>query len=41
MHHNFIHNLKTARVWGKNIFDGQMVGRDHVLYDKDIVELHL
>jgi len=41
VHHDFIHNLKTARVWGKNVFDGQMVGRDHILYDKDIVELHL
>lgn len=41
VHHDFIHNLKTARVWGKNVFDGQMVGRDHVLFDKDIVELHL
>ncbi|MBE0572780.1 MAG: 50S ribosome-binding GTPase [Ignavibacteriaceae bacterium] len=41
VHHDFIHNLKTARVWGKNVFDGQMVGKDHVLHDKDIVELHL
>jgi len=41
VHHDFIFNLKTARVWGKNVFDGQMVGRDHVLHDKDIVELHL
>jgi len=41
VHHDFIYNLKTARVWGKNVFDGQMVGRDHVLYDRDIVELHL
>jgi len=40
-HHDFIHNLKTARVWGKNVFDGQMVGRDYILHDKDIVELHL
>lgn len=41
VHHDFIHNLRTARVWGKNVFDGQMVGRDHILHDKDIVELHL
>jgi ribosome-interacting GTPase 1 len=41
VHHDFIYNLKTARVWGKNVFDGQMVGRDHILHDKDIVELHL
>ncbi|MCU0345088.1 MAG: 50S ribosome-binding GTPase [Ignavibacterium sp.] len=41
VHHDFLYKLKTAKVWGKNVFDGQMVGRDHVLYDKDIVELHL
>lgn len=41
VHHDFQQKLKTARVWGKNVFDGQMVGKDHVLNDKDIVELHL
>jgi ribosome-interacting GTPase 1 len=41
VHHDFQQKLKTARVWGKNVFDGQLVGRDHVLHDKDIVELHL
>jgi ribosome-interacting GTPase 1 len=41
VHHDFYKNLKTARVWGRNVFDGQLVGRDHILHDKDIVELHL
>lgn len=41
VHHDFQQKLKTARVWGKNVFDGQMVGKDHILHDKDIVELHL
>jgi len=41
VHHDFQQKLKTARVWGKNVFDGQMVGKDHILNDKDIVELHL
>ncbi len=41
VHHDFYQKLKTARVWGSNVFDGQLVGRDHVLHDKDIVELHL
>jgi len=41
VHHDFVFNLKTARVWGKNVFDGQMVGRDHILHDKDVVELHI
>jgi ribosome-interacting GTPase 1 len=41
VHKDFYRNLKTARVWGKDVYDGQLVGRDHILYDKDVVELHL
>jgi ribosome-interacting GTPase 1 len=41
VHHDSDFNLKTSRVWWKNVFDGQMAGRDHILHDKDIVELHL
>jgi len=41
VHHDFQQKLKTARVWGKNVYDGQLVGKDHILHDKDIVELHL
>ncbi|NDK16556.1 MAG: TGS domain-containing protein, partial [Armatimonadetes bacterium] len=33
-------SLKHARVWGTGVFDGQTVGREHVLHEKDIVELH-
>lgn len=40
VHRDFYENLKTARIWGANVFDGQMVSRDHVLSDGDIVELH-
>ncbi|MBA4067916.1 MAG: GTP-binding protein [Isosphaera sp.] len=32
--------VKSARVWGMGVHDGQTVGRDHVLHDKDVVELH-
>jgi ribosome-interacting GTPase 1 len=39
IHHDFYHNLKSARVWGHGVHDGQMVGREHVLHDEDIVEL--
>ena len=28
---------EIARVWGKGVFEGQMVPRDHVLNDGDIV----
>ena len=31
----------AARVWGTGVFDGQTVTRDHVLHDKDVVELHV
>ena len=41
VHHDFQQKLKTARVWGKNVYDGQLVGKEHILQDKDIVELHL
>jgi ribosome-interacting GTPase 1 len=41
IHLDFYKNLKTARVWGVGVFDGQMVGRDHVLHDEDIVELKI
>ena len=32
--------LKHARIWGTNVYEGQSVQRNHVLNDKDIVELH-
>ena len=41
VHRDFAENLKSARIWGTGVFDGQTVKRDHVLHDKDIVELHL
>jgi small GTP-binding protein len=41
VHRDFVEKLKTARVWGRDVYDGQMVGRDHVLYDGDVVELRL
>jgi ribosome-interacting GTPase 1 len=39
VHQDFVQGLKSARVWGKGVFDGQLVGRDHVLHDGDVVEL--
>jgi ribosome-interacting GTPase 1 len=41
VHRDFAENLKSARVWGTGVFDGQTVKRDHRLHDKDIVELHV
>lgn len=39
VHQDFFESLKSARVWGSASYDGQMVGRDHVLADGDVVEL--
>ncbi|OWK35938.1 GTPase [Fimbriiglobus ruber] len=41
VHKDFEEGLKSARVWGSGAFDGQTVGRDHILHEKDVVELHL
>ncbi len=40
VHRDFEEKLKSARIWGTGVFDGQSVTRDHVLHDKDVVELH-
>lgn len=40
VHRDLEDAVKSARVWGHGVHDGQTVGRDHVLYDKDVVELH-
>jgi small GTP-binding protein len=41
VHRDFHDKLKSARIWGTGVHDGQAVGREHVLHDKDVVELHL
>ncbi|MBI4194355.1 MAG: TGS domain-containing protein [Betaproteobacteria bacterium] len=40
VHKDVAHSLRYARVWGKSGFDGQQVGREHLLADGDVVELH-
>jgi ribosome-interacting GTPase 1 len=40
IHKDFVAKLKFARLWGKDEYQGQMVGRDHVLEDGDVIELH-
>ncbi|MCH7989789.1 MAG: TGS domain-containing protein [Planctomycetes bacterium] len=40
VHRELAEKLKFAKVWGKSVHDGQSVGREHVLGDKDLVELH-
>ena len=42
VHKDFQKNLKSAKIWGTSAdFPGQMVSRDHVLDDEDVVELQI
>jgi len=41
VHQDFAKKLKSAKVWGSAVFDGQMVQRDYVLQDGDVVELQI
>jgi ribosome-interacting GTPase 1 len=40
VHKEIAERLRFARIWGSARFDGQQVDRDHVLADRDVVELH-
>jgi ribosome-interacting GTPase 1 len=40
VHQDIADGLKYARLWGSGNFDGQQVGPDHVVADRDVVELH-
>jgi ribosome-interacting GTPase 1 len=40
VHRQLAENLRFARIWGTGVYDGQNAPRDHVLHDKDIIELH-
>ena len=41
VHQDFATKLRSAKVWGSSAFDGQMVQRDYVLQDSDVVELQI
>lgn len=41
VHRDFAEKLKSARIWGTGVHDGQSIGREHVMHDKDVVELHI
>jgi ribosome-interacting GTPase 1 len=41
VHDDFVERLKFAKVWGCGGHDGQQVGRDHILHNDDMVELHV
>lgn len=40
IHKDLVETLTHARIWGSGVHDGQSVGREHVLADCDLVELH-
>ena len=40
VHKEIAEHLRFARIWGHARFEGQQVDRDHVLADRDVVELH-
>jgi len=40
IHNDLAARLTHGRIWGTGVHDGQSVGRDHVLADGDLVELH-
>jgi ribosome-interacting GTPase 1 len=41
VHMDFARKLKYARIWSKTKYQSQMVNRDHILEDEDIIELHI
>ncbi len=40
IHRQLAEKLKFARIWGTGVYDGQNAQRNHILNDKDIIELH-
>ena len=41
VHKDFAKQLKYAKMWGADVFNGQMVQRDYVLQEGDVVEMHV
>lgn len=41
VHKDLAAGLKYARAWGQGVFDGQQVGPEHPVADRDVIELHL
>jgi ribosome-interacting GTPase 1 len=41
VHKDLAASLKYARAWGTGVFDGQQVGPEHIVADRDVIELHM
>jgi hypothetical protein len=40
VHKDLAEGFRFAKLWGGGVFDGQQVGGDHIVLDRDVVELH-
>jgi ribosome-interacting GTPase 1 len=40
VHKDIARGFKYARLWGDGSFEGQQVGRDHLVADGDVIEIH-
>jgi len=40
IHRDLAEKFRYARIWGTGVYDGQNCQRNHVLNDKDVIELH-
>ena len=40
IHRELAEKLKFARIWGTGVYAGQNTQRNHVLNDRDVIELH-
>jgi hypothetical protein len=40
IHKDVLAHMKFARLWGKSVYDGQTVQREHILEEGDVVEIH-
>jgi len=40
VHRDLGRTLRYARLWGTSGFDGQQVGPEHRIADRDVIELH-
>jgi len=41
VHREFVSKLRYAKLWRGEEYKGMMVGKDFVLEDRDVMELHL
>ncbi len=41
IHKDFVAKLRYAKIWGSGKFDGQMVKRDYLVNEGDVIELHI